>query len=79
MRTNAKLKGKRCQCPSCSEFFSTSSSFDRHRKGEHGIDRHCVDPESVGMVIRERGSSGTYWTTENTFSFGAVATEGDQK
>jgi hypothetical protein len=60
MRTQAKLTGKRCQCPTCSEFFSTPSNFDRHRKGKHGINRHCVDPATVGMVIGSRADN-TFW------------------
>jgi hypothetical protein len=59
-RTNAKLTGNRCQCPACFEYFSTTSNFDKHRKGKHGKDRHCVNPESVGLVIVETGG-GTFW------------------
>jgi hypothetical protein len=61
-KTSAKLKGKRCQCPSCKEVFSAASGFDKHRKGEHGKNRHCVDPESVGMVVSVRGDN-SYWVT----------------
>ena len=60
MRTNCKLTGKRCQCPGCGEYFSTVSNFDRHRKGKHGVDRHCVDPVSVGLVLGESHGS-TFW------------------
>lgn len=55
MRTNAPLVGKRCQCPTCKEIFSTEANFDKHRKGQHGVDRHCVDPETVGLVIGQVG------------------------
>jgi len=61
MRTNAVLTGKRCQCPSCHEYFSVAANFDKHRRGEHGADRHCVNPESVGLVIRQSGSN-TFWS-----------------
>jgi len=61
-RTSAILKGKRCRCPSCNEVFSAASGFDKHRKGVHGESRHCVDPESVGMVISTRGDN-SYWVT----------------
>jgi hypothetical protein len=74
-RTQSVLKGKRCSCPTCGEVFSSSSSFDKHRKGEHGINRHCVDPASVGLEIRERGGN-TFWTTPmpaGGFTFGARA------
>lgn len=60
IRTNAKLTGKRCQCPECGEVFSTESNFNKHRKGSYGIDRHCVDPESVGLVVGQVGDN-TVW------------------
>ena len=28
------LRGSRCQCPECGEFFSSVATFDRHRVGE---------------------------------------------
>ena len=51
-----KLTGKRCKCPSCGEYFSTVSNFDKHRKGSHADnDRHCVSPDSVGLEQNGRG------------------------
>ena len=58
--TSATLKGKRCQCSKCGEVFSTTSNFDRHRKGSHDVGRYCISPESAGLVIRET-SYGTFW------------------
>lgn len=61
-RTNAPLtpqSGNRCQCPTCKEVFSTVTNFDKHRKGEHG-ERYCVDPETVGLVIKKVGEY-TVW------------------
>lgn len=60
--TSCKLKGNRCKCPSCGECFSSVHGFDKHRKGAHGVDRHCVNPKEAGLSIRE-GANGTYWTT----------------
>lgn len=66
MRTKAKLgPGKMCQCPTCGEFFSTVSNFDRHRVGNHGS-KVCVDPESVGLVIGKRVDS-TFWRMPGRF------------
>ncbi len=31
--TGAMLKGCRCQCPSCDEYFGSERAFDRHRIG----------------------------------------------
>lgn len=39
-----------CAAPGCHRTFSVDSAADKHRKGAHGIDRHCVDPASVGLV-----------------------------
>lgn len=51
----------RCMCPSCFEFFSCTSNFDKHRKGEHSKEtRHCVPPESVGLVRASRGFN-SWW------------------
>lgn len=58
--TSAVLRGKRSLCRACGEYFSTTSNFDRHRKGVHGVDRHCVSPETLGMVVGEVGGS-TFW------------------
>ncbi len=60
-RTNAVLTGKRSLCRSCGEYFSTTANFDRHRRGEHGKDRACQNPESVGLVLKQRGPS-TFWS-----------------
>lgn len=60
-KTSADLQGtERAQCPSCKEVFSTTSNFDKHRKGKHGVDRHCVDPEMVGLVIVNT-KTGSVW------------------
>lgn len=59
-KTNARLVGKRCQCPVCFEVFSTEANYNKHRKGSHGVDRHCVDPESVGLVVAKVGEF-TVW------------------
>lgn len=40
----------RSHCPACHCTFSVDSAADKHRKGAHGIDRHCVDPATVGLV-----------------------------
>jgi hypothetical protein len=43
--------GKRaCMCRACGEIFSSNTAFDAHRKGFE-----CRDPESVGLVVAERG------------------------
>ena len=50
--------GKRSQCPTCWEVFSTESNFDRHRKGKHSEHRFCVPPEMVGLQKKANGDWG---------------------
>lgn len=64
-KTNVELTGRRCQCPTCGECFSSEYAFDKHRAGPYGAQRHCTDPEVVGMVIRSC-RKGTYWTVPSS-------------
>jgi hypothetical protein len=42
---------KTAHCTVCHQTFTTVGAFDKHRDGSHADDtRHCVDPESVGLV-----------------------------
>lgn len=53
-----KLTGKRCQCSACGRYFKALSTFDRHRSGQHGIDRRCASDEELkaaGLVLSDRG------------------------
>lgn len=43
----------RAHCSNCHETFSTYGSSDKHRIGEHGVDRRCAHPSSVGLVNRD--------------------------
>ena len=65
IRTTASVSQSRiCQCPTCKEVFSGARNFDAHRKGTYEPNnRHCVDPESVGLVIGEN-ATGTFWTRQ---------------
>lgn len=50
--------GDRNQCPTCGEYFNSSSSFDFHRTGRFGVDRRCrTVPEMVarGMTRNAAG------------------------
>lgn len=52
------LTGDRNQCPSCKEYFNSTSAFDKHRAGEHGKDRHCLTKEQMvakGMILGADG------------------------
>lgn len=54
------LTGDRNQCPTCKEYFNSTSAFDKHRTGDHGKDRRCITKdqmEAKGMIL---GSDG-FW------------------
>ena len=46
-----KLSGDRNQCQGCKGYFNSSFAFDKHRRGEHGIDRRCL----TGSEMRAKG------------------------
>lgn len=53
-----KLGQATCECPACHRFFTTTTNFDRHRTGEYGGGRVCLDPAEVGLVLRDNGAWG---------------------
>jgi hypothetical protein len=36
------LRGPRCQCTACGEYFTSERTFDIHRVGQHGVGRRCL-------------------------------------
>lgn len=47
-----KLNGERNQCQGCKLYFRSNKAFDKHRTGDHGVDRRCrtiEEMKSVGM------------------------------
>ena len=54
MSEEMKLTGDRCQCRACGEYFNSTFSFDKHRKGT-SKDRVCKSPSDIGMSKNERG------------------------
>lgn len=56
-------------CSGCCRTFAGLAAFDAHRDGNHARgERHCVDPETVGLVDSGRAypcwghpSDGTQW------------------
>jgi len=42
---------KTAHCSACHRTFTGLTAFDKHREGSHpNSTRHCVDPETVGLV-----------------------------
>jgi hypothetical protein len=57
------LNGNRNQCQTCKEYFNSNGSFDKHRTGNHGLNRRCMTPEEMqakGMSLNNDG----FWIRE---------------
>lgn len=66
-----RLTGDRNQCQGCKAFFNSTTAFDKHRTGQHGIDRRCLlEPEMLekGMVI----SSAGFWVGSPMLNAGSL-------
>lgn len=58
-----KLNGARNQCRGCNRYFNSNGAFEKHRIGEHGVNRRCMTEEEMiakGMVLRPDG----FWRGE---------------
>jgi hypothetical protein len=52
------LRGDRNQCQLCKQYFNSTGAFDKHRTGQHGVNRRCKTPEEMvqsGMVMKPDG------------------------
>lgn len=53
-----KLNGDRNQCRGCSAYFNSTRAFDKHRTGQHGVNRRCLNADEMkaaGMVLGADG------------------------
>ena len=53
-KIGVSLKGDRNQCAGCERLFNSSHAFEKHRHGEHGVDRRCMsdqEMQSKGMFL----------------------------
>jgi hypothetical protein len=56
-----RLTGSRCRCPTCGEYFNSTSVFDRHRVGlwrDQGIHRRCLSGDEMtarGWSLNAKG------------------------
>ena len=55
-----KLTGDRNQCRGCKEYFNSSAAFDKHRTGQHGVDRRCMTEAEMFGKGMELNAAG-YW------------------
>ena len=64
MQRTKVLRGDRCQCMACGEYFRSTSAFDHHRAGEWNA-RHCLDRAQMGakgLILNDRG----FWMRGST-------------
>jgi hypothetical protein len=55
-----KLTGDRNQCQGCKQFFNSTAAFDKHRTGQHGVDRRCLtEPEMLDKGMAK--NSAEFW------------------
>jgi hypothetical protein len=58
-----RLGSSRNQCAGCNVYFNSVTAFDKHRTGQHGVNRRCRTEEemrSIGMSINKAG----FWIGE---------------
>lgn len=60
--SSPKLTGCRCQCSACGHYFGSVTVFDRHRVGEHGVNRRCLSGDEMSALGWERNERG-FWIT----------------
>lgn len=63
--TTRTLTGNRCQCPTCADWFNSTSTFDRHRVGSFesaGVanTRHCLAEAEMTARGWSRNAAG-FW------------------
>lgn len=57
------LRGDRCRCSGCGEYFNSTSAFDKHRVGREGktrVERRCLSVSEMvelGMAL----NSSDFW------------------
>lgn len=75
------LRGNRCQCMGCGDFFNSTSTFDRHRTGCFDVpgDRRCLSGDELIARGWSRNTAG-FWieltmrsTVSRMFRGGRVA------
>ncbi|WP_425502262.1 hypothetical protein [Pseudoxanthomonas sacheonensis] len=56
------LRGGRCECTACGEFFSDVRGFDKHRMGKFGtgVPRSCLTPAEMLAANWDRNPKG-FW------------------
>jgi hypothetical protein len=58
-RVTKPLRGDRCRCTACGEFFNSTSAFDKHRSGSY-VSRRCLTADEMLSIGMERPEHG-FW------------------
>lgn len=66
-----KLYGDRCQCAVCLQYFSKTSSFDKHRYGPWE-DRKCTHPVAMAINGWKQTSRGFWMPPPNKKYSGVI-------
>lgn len=54
------LRGDRNQCAGCSLLFNSGHAFDKHRTGDHGVNRRCLSADEMKAKGMHLGADG-FW------------------
>jgi len=65
----AKFSGDRNQCPGCLELFNSTAAFDKHRTGDFGKNRRCMQIDEMRAIGMDKNAAG-YWVTAVNPMFG---------
>lgn len=57
------LTGDRCRCPTCREYFNSTTAFDKHRIGSFSVDRRCLNPTEMQAKGMSQNAGG-FWITK---------------
>lgn len=55
-----RLTGDRNQCQGCKAYFNSTAAFDKHRTGQHGVDRRCLTSDEMTARGMAKNAGG-FW------------------
>ncbi len=57
-----KLGMSRNQCGGCGQYFNSNAAFERHRTGDYGINRRCLNDDEM-LAKKMEKNAAQFWTT----------------
>jgi hypothetical protein len=61
------LRGDRCLCRTCGEYFNSTRAFDKHRFGDWGM-RRCRTPDVMEALGMSKNAKGFWITSKHSDS-----------